>query len=164
MKYVFDTSAVILLLEICDLEKQLRAFSTKNSLYITKKVKEEFLDGCKINKNVVNVFSLCNSVLDENILQYFNQDSSSGEFWTISYSCNNNCVCVIDEGFGRNLCNFLGIQFTGSVGIIDEMRKQGFLSKEDLFGIRKRIRNSHFYLSKELLKKLDSICKSSQIT
>jgi len=158
MEYVFDTSAVILLLEICGLEKQLRAFSAKNSIYITKKVKQEFLDGCKIERNAINVFSLCNSIIDERVLQYFNQNSSSGEFWTISYSCNNDCVCVIDEGFGRNLCDFLGIQYTGSVGIIDEMRKQGFLSKEDLFEIRKRIRNSRFYLSNELLKTLDSMC------
>jgi len=42
MEYVFDTSAVIVLLEICGLENQLRAFSTKNPLYMPKRVKEEF--------------------------------------------------------------------------------------------------------------------------
>ena len=161
MRYVFDTSAVILLLEICGLEKELRAFSIKNPLYIPKKVKEEFLDGCKIKRDAINVFSLCNSIADEDLLRYFSQDSSSGEFWTISYSCNNhNCTCVIDEGFGRDLCNFLGIKITGSVGIIAEMKRGGFLSREDLIEIRNKVRKSRFYLSKELLEELDFICQS----
>lgn len=160
MEYVFDTSAVIVLLEICGLEKQLEAFSTKNSVHVPNRVKEEFLDGCRIDRESINIFSVCNPVLDENLLVYFNQNSSSGEFWTISYSCSNhNCICVIDEGFGRDLCNFLGIKFTGSVGIIAEMKKSGFLSREDLLEIRNKIRRSRFYLSEELLEKLDFICQ-----
>lgn len=161
MEYVFDTSAVIFLLEICGLEKQLEAFSTKNSMYIPNRVKEEFLDGCRIDLKSINIFSVCNPVLDENLLAYFNQNSSSGEFWTISYSCNNpDCICVIDEGFGRNLCKFLGVKFTGSVGIIAEMKKGGVLSRQDLLEIRNKVRKSRFYLSKELLAELDFICQS----
>ena len=165
MEYVFDTSVVIVLLEICGLENPLRAFSIKNPLYMPKRVKEEFLDGCKVDKEVINIFSVCNPAIDENLLTYFNQDSSSGEFWTISYCCrNDSCVCVIDEGFGRNLCKFLGIKLTGSVGLIGEMKKQGFLSRENLLEIHNKIKESHFYLSKELLEKLDSICQSSHQT
>lgn len=159
MNYVFDTSAVILLLEICNLERKLAEFSGKNFLYITKRVKEEFLDGCKIDQKCINVFSICNSKLDKNALQYFHGDSSSGEFWTISHSCQNNeCICVIDEVFGRNICNFLGLKVTGSIGIIIEMKKQKVLSKEDLFIIREKIQKSHFYLSPRILKKLDALC------
>jgi predicted nucleic acid-binding protein len=159
MDYVFDTSAIIVLLEICGLEKQLQAFSSKNSLYIPNKVKEEFLDGCKIDKTIINVFSVINPNLNKVLLSYFVQSTNSGEFWAISHSCQNgNCICVIDDGFGRNLCKFLGIKFTGSIGVINEMKKQGFLSREDLLGIREKVRRSNFYLSKELLVKLDEIC------
>jgi predicted nucleic acid-binding protein len=161
MDYVFDTSAVIVLLEICGLEKQLQAFSSKNALYIPNKVREEFLDGCKIDKEAINAFSLVNPPPSKRLLSYFVQHSNSGEFWTISHSCSNgNCVCVIDDGFGRDLCKFLGVKFTGSIGIIDEMKKQGYLSREDLLGIREKVRRSDFYLSKELLVKLDEICFS----
>jgi predicted nucleic acid-binding protein len=159
MKYIFDTSAVIVLLEICGLKKQIQAFSTKNSLCIPNRVREEFLDGCKIDKKDVDVFSLAPPVLNEELLPYFNRNTSSGEFWTISHAFNDiNCVCVIDDGFGRNLCRFLRIRHTGSVGIISEMKNQGFLSKEDLVNIREKISNSNFYLSRELIAKLDEIC------
>ncbi len=161
MEYIFDTSAVIVLLEICGLKKQIQAFSTKNSLCIPNRVREEFLNGCKIDKKDIDVFSLVQPVLNEELLPYFNRNTSSGEFWTISHGCNNtNCVCVIDDGFGRDLCRFLRIRHTGSIGIISEMKKQGFLSKEDLVSIREKIRNSRFYLSKELIAKLDEICFS----
>jgi predicted nucleic acid-binding protein len=161
MDYVFDTSAVIVLLEICGLEKQLLAFSGKNALYIPNKVREEFLDGCKIDREAINAFSLVNPSLNKQLVSYFVQHSNSGEFWTISHSCSNgNCICVIDDGFGRDLCGFLGVKFTGSIGIIDEMKKQGYLAKEDLLEIREKIRRSNFYLSKELLVKLDEICFS----
>jgi predicted nucleic acid-binding protein len=161
MDYVFDTSAVIVLLEICGLEKQLKAFASKNTISIPKKVREEFLDGCKINRNASNIFSVINPLPNKQLLPYFSQHSDSGEFSAISHSCyNNNCICVIDEAFGRDLCRFLDVKFTGSIGIINEMKNQGFLSKEDLLEIREKVRRSNFYLSKELLVKLDEVCFS----
>ena len=161
MEYIFDTSAVIVLLEICGLKKQIQAFSTKNAVCIPNRVREEFLDGCKIDKKDVDVFALVSPVSNEELLPYFNRNTSSGEFWTISHGWNDtNCVCVIDDGFGRDLCRFLRIRHTGSIGFISEMKNQGFLSKEDLVSIRQKIRNSSFYLSKELIAKLDEICFS----
>jgi predicted nucleic acid-binding protein len=159
MKYVFDTSAVIVLLEICDLKTQLQAFSRRNLLYVPDRVREEFLEGCKIDREAINIFSPVPSIMNQELLVYFNYKTSPGEFWTISYGCTDeNCVCVIDEGFGRDLCEFLKIKYTGSIGVINEMKNQGFLSKTDLANIRERIKTSKFYLSKELLKKLDEIC------
>jgi len=160
MDYIFDTSGVIVLLEICCLEKQLSAFSVRNRLYIPERVRDEFLTQCKINPSITTkIFSVVNPKLNEKLLPYFNFDSNSGEFWAISYACHDeNCCCVIDEEFGRNICAFFRVKSTGSVGIINEMKKQGFLAKQDLLEIRDRIRNSRFYLSKELLAKLDEIC------
>lgn len=158
---MFDTSAVIVLLEICGLRKQLQAFSMKNPLYISNRVREEFLDGCKIDRDAIDVFSLAPPILNKELLAYFNYKTNSGEFWTISHACNEgNCVCVLDDGFGRDLCEFLKIKYIGSIGIINEMKNQGFLSKKDLLEIREKIRGSNFYLSKNLLAKLDEICRS----
>ncbi len=159
MNYVFDTSAVIVLLEICKIKKQLLEFGKVNGLYIPDRVREEFLDGCKIEIDAINVFTLVPPVLNKDLSSYFSQNTSSGEYWTIAHAQNEGtCICVLDDGFGRSICDFLKIKHTGSIGIINEMKKQGFLSKEDLLAIRERIRQSNFYLSKKLLIKLDEIC------
>jgi len=159
MKYIFDTSSVIVLLEICQLKKQLRAFSVRHCIYIPDKVRQEFLEGCKIEREAIDIFSIIPPNVDNELLRYFIKNASSGEFWAISYAKNEkDCICVIDEGFGRNLCDFFKIRHIGSIGIINEMKIQGFLSEEDLTDIRARIINSKFYLSKRLLKKLDEIC------
>ena len=107
MDFIFDTSAVIVLLEICDLKNQIQEFATKNSLFIPKRVREEFLDGCKVDKKDVDVFSILPPEIFEEFLPYFNRNTSSGEFWTISQGSKiKNCVCVIDDGFGRDLLDF----------------------------------------------------------
>ena len=161
MNYIFDTSALIVLIEVCDLRKQLEAFSLKNALYVTNRVREEFLDGCKMDKGAINIFLLVPSTINRELLPYFNYRTSSGEFWTISHTYDEkDCICVIDEGFGRDLCDFLKISYTGSIGIIKEMKRQGFLTQKDLENVRLNIKKSKFYLSKKLLVKLDEICRS----
>lgn len=160
MNYIFDTSAVIVLLEICDLKKPLQAFSSNNSLSIPTRVREEFLDGCKSDKAAIDIFSLLPPHINKEVLPYFNNKTSSGEFWVISQGYEQvNSICVIDDGFGRELCRFLNVKHTGSIGIIQEMKQEGFLSKEDLENIRFKITKSKFYLSKELRLKLDDICR-----
>lgn len=64
------------------------------------------------------------------------------------------------EEFGRNIATHYEMQLTGTVGIIEEMRKQKILSDDDLRQIRVDVRKSGFYLSKKLLKELDKICSS----
>ena len=160
MRYIFDTSAIIVLLEICDLEDQLKRFSVENELHVPPRVAEEFLEGCSIDPSVFTApFKVVNVDLEQELLPYFNFDSSSGEIWVISHVFKHqDYCCVIDEEFGRRICRFFGFKLTGSIGIIDELRKQGFLADDDLEQTRNKIRKSRFYLSKELLKKLDAIC------
>lgn len=165
MRYILDTSAIIVLLEICGLEDQLRSFSVENGLHIPPKVAEEFLEGANIEESVfTQLFKIVNVDLEQELLPYFNFDSSSGEFWVISYALRHrDCCCVVDEGFGRSLCTFFKVKLTGSIGLIDELKKQGFLTFNDLKKIRDKIRNSEFYLSKELLRKLNAVCLSGSI-
>jgi predicted nucleic acid-binding protein len=104
------------------------------------------------------VFSLVDVKLDEELLPFFNYDSSSGEIWVISYARqHSDFTCVIDEAFGRNICALMGIKVTGTIGIIREMKNQKLLSSTELRAIRNRIKNCRFYLSKQLLRQLDLI-------
>ena len=75
----------------------------------------------------------------------------------MSYVCkNSDCICVIDEEFGRNICSFFNLKLTGSIGIIIELRKAGLLSGKDLLNIKDRIRKSKYYYTERLLSELDS--------
>jgi predicted nucleic acid-binding protein len=107
------------------------------------------------------IFSPIRPELDSELLPFFNYDASSGEIWVISYArLHPECCCVIDETFGRNICNFMNVKLTGTIGIINEMKLCGILDIRDLKSIRNTIKASGFYLSKELLQKLDLICQS----
>lgn len=107
------------------------------------------------------VFSPIRPELDNELLPFFNYDPSSGEIWVVSYArLHPEYYCVIDETFGRNICKLMNVKLTGTIGIINEMKLCGILEIEDLRSIRNTIRTSRFYMSKELLRKLDLICQS----
>jgi predicted nucleic acid-binding protein len=106
------------------------------------------------------VFSPTSQELDNELLPFFNYDTTSGEIWVISYARQHpEYYCVIDETFGRNICNLLNIKLIGTIGIINEMKLCGILDTNDLKSIRNAIKACRFYLSKELLQKLDCICQ-----
>lgn len=157
MKYIFDTSAIIVLLEICGLGNQLLRFSSENELNVPSKVAEEYLRGASnIDKSTFEkIFSVVSVDLEQELLPYFNFDSSSGEIWVISHACKHqDCCCVIDEEFGRSICELFKVRLTGAIGIIKEMKKQAFLSNKDLALVKRKIKSSQFYLSKKLSDEL----------
>jgi predicted nucleic acid-binding protein len=107
------------------------------------------------------VFSSIRPELDNELLPFFNYDASSGEIWVISCArLHPEYCCVIDEAFDRNICNLVNVKLIGTIGIISEMKLCGILDIEDLKSIRNTIKTCRFYLSKELLQKLDLICQS----
>jgi predicted nucleic acid-binding protein len=165
MKYVFDTSSVILLFEKCKIRKQLLRFSQKNKLCVPVRVFEEYKDGKEVNQTDIEmfqeVFQIVKPNLNEDFLPYFNFEERYGEMWVMSYVLTNSeSYCVIDEDFGREISNLFKLKLTGSVGIIDEMKKQGFLSKNELEHLYYNVKHSGFYISKKLLKELHRICFS----
>jgi len=159
MKYIFDTSSAIILIEICKLAPKLLEFSSSVELIAPAKVRDEFLEGTSVEDalSFQKIFKIVSPNLKEDLLPYFHFDSNCGEFWVVSYSCeNSDCCCVIDEAFGRERCNFLDLKLTGSIGIIKEMKKIGLINREDIRTIKSRIKQSDFYCTEELLKELDS--------
>ena len=138
-----------------------------STLTAPMRVMEEYSIGDRDNPkpNVDNfreVFNLIDAKLDSELLPYFYYESTSGEIWVVSYARHHpEFTCVIDEMFARNICNLLKVKVTGTIGIIGEMKDNGFLTQQDLRNIRDVIKNCRFYLSKDLLRQLDQICGSS---
>jgi len=155
MNYIFDTSAIIVLIEICSLKDVLLKFSRENHLYVPSQVKKEFLEGSLSPRDesiFVEIFSIIPVELEEKLLPYFNFDSSDGAIWVISHGHNDlNCCCVIDEEFGRKISKLFNVKITGAIGIIIKMKEMGFLSNKDLQKIKERIRKSKFYYTEKLL-------------
>lgn len=159
MKLVFDTSAVIYLMERWGLVDELLDLSERHELLIPQRVREEFLSGDVTDSNradIDRVFTLVPVALDKSLLPYFNFESSDGAVWVMS-CCNgiDDFCCVIDELFGRNVCETLGIRFTGSIGVIRMMVKEGILNKSRIEEVKALIKQSSFYHKGSLLDKID---------
>jgi predicted nucleic acid-binding protein len=153
-----------MLLEKCKLRSQLLGFSINNIMLVPLQVMEEYANGNivdpKLDLSVFQeIFKPISLELDNELLPFFNNDSTSGEIWVISYARQHpEFYCVIDEQFARNVCNVLGVNVIGTIGIINEMKNCGLLTPKELEAIRSAIKNSKFYLSREMLKKLDLVC------
>jgi len=165
MDYIFDTSPTILLFEKCNLRKQLMELSKANKLYVPSIVFEEFKKGENVKpvdiEEFRKIFSVINPTLNRDLLPYFNFKDNSGEIWVISHALENQeCCCVIDEEFGRNIATIFNRKLTGAIGIVRELKNCRLLSNDELRQLRVKVRKSGFYLSKEKLKELDEICSS----
>ena len=94
-------------------------------------------------------------IVNKELLPYFHFDSSSGELSVISFAMQtSDACCVIDEQFGRTICEIFGIDCTGTVGIIRKMVANGALERDSLRLIREKLRHSNFYLTDQLLSEL----------
>jgi predicted nucleic acid-binding protein len=153
-----------MLLEKCHLQPQLLQLGKLCTIFAPERVMEEYSIGDgQISQPDTRIFRQvffpAKVNLDEELLPYFNYESTSGEIWVMSYARHHpEFTCVIDEAFARNLCNLLGVKVIGTIGIIREMKTFGLLTTSDLGCVRESIRKSRFYLSRELLRQLDEIC------
>ncbi len=158
MNYAFDTSATVVLIETCGLGEALRKFGQTNRLVAPRRVKEEYLNGTRLERDFgvfESVFETVDVVVDSELLPYFGFDAGCGEITVISYALHNeNACCVIDEGFGRRICTLFGLPLTGSVGIIKELGRLRLISNKEKRSIHRRLRQSSFYLSKKLLREI----------
>lgn len=105
-------------------------------------------------------FSSIRPELDNDLLPFFNYNASSGEICVISYArLHPEYYCVIDETFGRNICNLVNVKLIGTISIINEMKLRN-TGHRGLEIYPKHYKNLQIYLPKELLQKLDLICQS----
>jgi predicted nucleic acid-binding protein len=93
--------------------------------------------------------------VNEELLPYFHFDGSSGEISVVSYAMQSpDACCVIDEQFGRSICEIFGVDCTGTVGIIRKLVEDGALERDSFRLIREQLRRSTFYLTDQLLNEL----------
>jgi predicted nucleic acid-binding protein len=163
-EYVLDTSVLIILFEKCHLRDELFNFSKVNKLYVPKRVEEEYFKGEGTKEGDVDfkrTFTSVTLTLENDVKSYFNFQETFGEEWVISQAIQNpSCFCVIDERLGRNVCETFELKLIGTVGILEEMKKLGYFSREKLIEIRQTICSCGFWLSKEMRAELDRVCLS----
>jgi predicted nucleic acid-binding protein len=161
-EYILDTSVLIILFEKCRLRDELFRFSQTNTLYVPERVEEEYFKGNSTKEGYnyfKRIFKSVKPSLESEIKSYFSFQDTFGEEWVISYAIQNpSCFCVIDERLGRNVCEIFDLKLTGTVGLIEEMKKLGYFSKQKLIEIRQIVCTGKFYLSKEMRAELDRVC------
>ena len=104
---------------------------------------------------VDRIFQSVSTTIKSELLPYFLNDASSGEISVISCVMQTPGSCgVIDEQFGRTVCETVGVDCTGTIGIVKRMVAEGVLDHGSLGPIRQKLKRSGFYLTDQLLNEL----------
>jgi predicted nucleic acid-binding protein len=131
---------------------------------VPQRVIEEYFQGDNTRSGMPifqRTFAPAKAKLESELLPFFNFDSSSGEIWVISYGLQNpNSVCVIDEDFGRSLCELFDLNFTGTIGILKKMKQMKLLCNSELKRTKRTIKTCGFFLSKQMSRELDALCET----
>jgi predicted nucleic acid-binding protein len=137
---VSDTSCLILL-------KKINKLNILNLLFgkiiITQKVAEEFGDA------LPNYFEIINPLDNKycNILENF---LDAGEASSIALALEyENCLLIIDELKGRKEAIMLGLNITGTIGVLILAKQKGLITS--LKDVIYEIENTSFRISKKLL-------------
>jgi predicted nucleic acid-binding protein len=161
MRYVFDNSALSELLRKCGLIECMKLFSKENELLVPERVKEEFLRNDPPPESVSileDEFRLIEVEPDDRILPYFHFDSTSGEFWVLSYGINDpEAICVIDEGKARTVAKHENITIIGTVKLLEILRDGDSITRSELDETKRIILAGDFRLSPALREQLDSL-------
>jgi predicted nucleic acid-binding protein len=146
-------------MEKWQLTDELLEFSRHHQLLIPERVRQEFVTGDIRELDRIGLAQLFLPVpveLEESLVPYFNFDSTDGAIWVVSHGMHTvNSCCVIDEEFARNICKFLGVHYTGSIGIVRQLIESGILSKADVPKLKAKVRLSSFFHDRTLLDGLD---------
>ena len=61
-----------------------------------------------------------------------------------------NCLLIIDESKGRKLAKYLGLTITGTLGVLVQAKRNGYLSA--LKPLLDRVKQTDFRLSEQLIQ------------
>jgi len=142
---ICDTSCLILFDKIGELKLLEKLF---NKIFITQEIAEEF------QKELPDWFQI-KTPSNKTYQKILEASLDSGEASAIAVAIENkNCLLIIDDYKGRKYSEQLGIKITGSLGIIVEAKRRGFL--EFVKPVLEKIKETNFRLSSELeLKTLE---------
>jgi predicted nucleic acid-binding protein len=142
---IADTTCLVLLEKIGKLEilKNLYGKVTLTSI-ISKEFKKKIPDWIEITdpKNLT-VFNNLSTIVD------------IGEASAIALSKeNNDSILILDDLKARKLAMSLNLKYTGTIGVIIQAKKNGFI--QDIDSVIEEIQKTNFRLSNVLIEKLKS--------
>jgi|SRR5699024_182359 len=114
---VVDTSCLILLNKIDRLDLLLKLF---DEVTITQTVADEF------NKSVPDWITVVS--IDSKEIKGLASFLDKGEATSIAYALNNsNSLLLIDENKGRKVAKEIGLDITGSLGVLTAAKRKGYI-------------------------------------
>ncbi len=145
---ISDTSCLILLHKIDELQLLQKLFGT---IIITQIVADEF------GNSLPEWISIQNPK-DKNNVVMLEASLDKGEASAIALALEQKeCLLIIDETKGRKLAMSLGLIITGTLGIIAEAKKSGYI--QSVKTILDKIKLTNFRLTEELEKEILSQSK-----
>ena len=140
---ISDTSCLILLDKINELQLLQKVFK---NIIVTQLVADEF------GRNLPEWIHIQNPKNKTNVIM-LEASLDKGEASAIALALEQKeCLLIIDEAKGRKLAVSLGLIITGTLGVIAEAKKAGYISSVKI--ILDKIKLTNFRLSEELEKEI----------
>jgi len=139
---IADTSCLVLLEKIDELKLLQKLF---NTVCITDTIAAEF-------GSELPVWIQKKEIEDKKYQRILETSVDSGEASAIALAVQMNGELILDDMKARRLASELAIDFTGTLGVLVEAKKSGYLSS--LQKVLFRIKKTNFYMSNELEEKL----------
>lgn len=139
---IADTSCLVLLEKIDKLNILHKLFGT---VFVTDTVADEF--GSELPEWIQK-----KEFEDKKYFRILKTSVDPGEASAIALAVQLNGKLILDDIKARRLASDLSIGFTGTLGILVEAKKSGYISS--LENILLRIKKTNFYMSAELEEKL----------
>lgn len=140
---IADTSCLIVLDQIGEISILEKIYS---EIWITPEIREEF-------NGVIPEWINITEVKDKKSQRLLELDLDKGEASAIALGTETeNCLLVIDEKKGRTIAKKLGLQITGTLGIIVKGKKLGVI--ESVRDVLEKLEKYNFWISESLKKKI----------
>jgi len=139
---VADTSCLVLLEKIDELTILQKLFHT---VWITDIIAEEF--GSELPEWIQK-----KEIADKKYLRILETTVDPGEASAIALAVQINGILILDDMKARRLASGLSLDYTGTLGVLVEAKKSGYISS--LRDILHRIKKTNFYMPDELEDKL----------
>lgn len=139
---IADTSCLVLLEKIDELNILHKLFGT---VFVTDTIADEF--GSELPEWIQK-----KEIEDKKYFRILKTSVDPGEASAIALAVELNGKLILDDIKARRLASDLSIGFTGTLGILVEAKKSGYISS--LENTLLRIKKTNFYMSAELEEKL----------
>lgn len=139
---IADTSCLVLLEKIDELNILQKLFQT---VFITDTIAKEF-------DSYLPEWIQKKEIEDKKYLRILETSVDPGEASAIALAVQINGKLILDDIKARRLASELSLDFTGTLGVLVEAKKSGYISS--LKDTLHRIKKTNFYMSDELVNKL----------